>query len=102
MTRDDYEDPKTVEELKEYNRTIVRLGEQYDKPVVATCDVHFLNPEDEIYRRIIMPERDLRMRTSRRPCICAPRRRCCRNFSIWGGEGQGGGDYQYGKNCRHV
>ena len=54
MTRDDYEDPKTVEELKEYNRTIVRLGEQYDKPVVATCDVHFLNPEDEIYRRIIM------------------------------------------------
>ena len=54
MTRDTYEDPKTVDELKEYNRTIVRLGEQYGKPVVATCDVHFLNPEDEIYRRIIL------------------------------------------------
>ncbi|MFQ9395392.1 MAG: hypothetical protein ACLR2E_16735 [Lachnospiraceae bacterium] len=31
-----------------------RLGEQFQKPVVATCDVHFLNPEDEVYRRIIM------------------------------------------------
>ena len=30
------------------------LGEQFQKPVVATCDVHFLNPEDEVYRRIIM------------------------------------------------
>ena len=54
MTRDTYDEPKMVEELKEYNQKIVRLGEQYNKPVVATCDVHFLNPEDEIYRRIIM------------------------------------------------
>lgn len=30
------------------------LGEKFNKPVVATCDVHFLNPEDEVYRRIIM------------------------------------------------
>ena len=36
------------------SREIVALGEKYDKPVVATCDVHFLNPGDEIYRRIIM------------------------------------------------
>ncbi len=54
MTRKTYSDPKTVEELQDYNRTIVRLGEQYLRPVAATCDVHFLNPEDEIYRRIIM------------------------------------------------
>ena len=38
----------------EMNRKIVRLGEQFHKPVCATCDVHFINPEDEVYRRIIM------------------------------------------------
>ncbi|WP_291236351.1 PolC-type DNA polymerase III [Frisingicoccus sp.] len=42
------------EDLMEMNRKIVRLGEQFHKPVCATCDVHFLNPEDEVYRRIIM------------------------------------------------
>ena len=44
----------SVEDIMEINRKIVRLGEQFHKPVVATCDVHFLNPEDEVYRRIIM------------------------------------------------
>lgn len=42
------------EDLRNLNRKIVELGEQFDKPVCATCDVHFMNPEDEVYRRIIM------------------------------------------------
>ena len=42
------------EDLIRLNKEIVALGERFHKPVVATCDVHFLNPEDEIYRRIIM------------------------------------------------
>ncbi len=42
------------EDIKNLNRRIVELGEQFNKPVVATCDVHFLDPEDEVYRRIIM------------------------------------------------
>ena len=49
-----HENIQSMEDLREMNRKIVHLGEQFHKPVVATCDVHFLNPEDEIYRRIIM------------------------------------------------
>ena len=39
--------------LRDYNRTILRIGRDLSKPVVATSDVHFLNPEDEQYRRIL-------------------------------------------------
>ncbi len=42
------------EQLKDINKDIYALGKQYDKPVVATGDVHFLDPEDEVYRRILM------------------------------------------------
>ena len=47
-------DINSVEDIQNINRKIVELGEQFHKPVVATCDVHFLDPEDEVYRRIIM------------------------------------------------
>lgn len=42
------------EDLKDINRRIIALGQCYDKPVVATCDVHYLHPWDEVYRRILM------------------------------------------------
>ena len=44
----------SMEDIMNLNRKIVHLGEQFHKPVVGTCDVHFMDPEDEVYRRIIM------------------------------------------------
>ena len=51
---DRVENVRSEEDLREINRRIVRLGEEFGKPVAATCDVHFLDPGDEVYRRIIM------------------------------------------------
>ena len=45
---------KDDEDLRDLNRKIVALGEKYNKPVVATCDAHFMNKEDEIYRQILL------------------------------------------------
>jgi len=51
---DRFEHIRSEEDLMEINRRIVKLGEEFHKLVVATCDVHFLEPEDEVYRRIVM------------------------------------------------
>lgn len=45
---------KSVDDLKNINKKIIEIGKKLNKPVVATTDAHFLNPDDEIYRRIIM------------------------------------------------
>ena len=51
---DKYPDINSFEDLQDLNRKVVAIGDKLHKPVCATCDVHFLDPEDEIYRRIIM------------------------------------------------
>ncbi len=51
---DDYPHINTDEDLQNLNRKIVELGEKYNKPVAATCDVHFMDPEGAAYRKILM------------------------------------------------
>src|SRR5699024_1852488 len=43
----------SVEKIKDFNRTIIRLGEDLHKPVIATGDVHFQEPEDAVYRTVM-------------------------------------------------
>lgn len=54
VNSDRYDNITSDEDLKEINRKIVKLADQFHKPVVATSDAHFLDPEDEIYRTIIL------------------------------------------------
>ncbi len=51
---DDHPDINTFEDLENLNKRIVELGEKMNKPVVATCDVHFIDPEGGEYRKILM------------------------------------------------
>ena len=54
MLRDEKSTVKSREDLINLNKKIIQLGDRYGKPVCATCDVHFLDPQDEVYRRIIL------------------------------------------------
>ena len=54
LKSDKFRNINSYDDLIAINKRIVALGEEYNKPVCATCDVHFMDPEDEIYRRIIM------------------------------------------------
>ena len=50
----DFPDIQTDEDLININKKVAELAKKLNKPLVATCDVHFLNPEDKLYRAILM------------------------------------------------
>ena len=86
LLREDTDGVKTKEDLQELNKKIVKLGEQYQKPVVATCDVHFLNPEDEIYRRIIMAGQKFKDADNQAPLFLRTTEEMLKEFSYLGAE----------------
>ncbi|HAA24944.1 MAG TPA: PolC-type DNA polymerase III [Ruminiclostridium sp.] len=74
------------EELREYNRKIVEIGRVLNKPVVATCDVHFLDPEDEIFRRILQAGQGYDDAESQAPLFFRTTEEMLQEFSYLGEE----------------
>jgi len=74
------------EYLKEINRKIVELGEKMNKPVVATCDVHFLDPQDEVYRRILEAGQGFKDADSQAPLYLRTTDEMLEEFSYLGKE----------------
>lgn len=86
MLRSDNEPVESVEDIQNINRRIVTLGEQLKKLVVATCDVHFLDPEDEVYRRIIMAGKGFKDADEQAPLFLRTTEEMLAEFSYLGSE----------------
>mgnify|MGYP005882128497 CR=1 FL=1 len=86
LVRDEDSPVASKDDLIEINKKIVRLGEQFHKPVVATCDVHFLDPEDEIYRRIIMAGQGFKDADEQAPLFLRTTEEMLKEFAYLGSE----------------
>jgi len=80
------ENVNSIEDIENINRKIVALGEQYHKPVVATCDVHFLDPEDEQYRRILMAGKGFKDADNQAPLYFRTTEEMLKEFAYLGSE----------------
>ena len=86
MIKDEKAPISTMDELKDINRRIVKLGEEFHKPVVATCDVHFMDPEDEVYRRIILVGKGFKDADEQAPLYLRTTEEMLEEFSYLGSE----------------
>jgi DNA polymerase-3 subunit alpha (Gram-positive type) len=76
----------TDEDLQNLNREIVRLGEQYHKPVAATCDVHFLDPAGANFRKILMHYKGFKDADNQAPLFFRTTEEMLEEFSYLGEE----------------
>ena len=86
MIKDEKAPISTMDELKDINRRIVKLGEEFHKPVVATCDVPFMDPEDEVYRRIILAGKGFKDADEQAPLYLRTTEEMLEEFSYLGSE----------------
>ena len=86
LVRDEDSPIASNDDLIEINKKIVRLGEEFHKPVVATCDVHFLDPDDEIYRRIIKAGQGFKDADEQAPLFLRTTEEMLKEFQYLGSE----------------
>ncbi len=86
MIESEKHDIRSIKDLEDKNKEIVALGEKYHKLVVATCDVHFLDPEDEVYRRIIMASKGFKDADNQAPLYLRTTEEMLKEFEYLGKE----------------
>ena len=75
-----------MEDLRNFNRAVVALGERMGKPVCATGDVHFMDPQDEIYRHVLLAAKEFEDADQDNPLYFRTTDEMLREFSYLGEE----------------